>query len=125
MLFYNYNMHIITCIYDGYATLQINLSAESFISTLCHGLFESRIFSLNHANKGGPISFDVGKDGIAIVILLCLSLRFRFIEDSLNIDEEVFDVDIGNLTHTIGQVLNYNNNSNHWLLWSGRFRIYN
>jgi hypothetical protein len=107
------------------STFQRSPSYQPFaMASLNQGYFLSKM-DFNHANKGGPISFDVGKDGIAIVILLCLSLRFRFIEDSLNIDEEVFDVDIGNLTHTIGQVLNYNNNSNHWLLWSGRFRIYN
>jgi len=55
--------------------------------------------------EGVPIMFLVGKDGFAIVFAFQLSLRFQLNEDSLHIDEEVFNDHSRALTYTIGQVL--------------------
>jgi hypothetical protein len=38
-----------------------------------------------------PISFPLGRDGHALVTSLRLSLRFRFSEEFMYIDEEIYD----------------------------------
>jgi len=59
---------------------------------------------LIHANgRGVPISFQVGVDGKCTISALRLHLRFQFLEGSMHVDEEVFDVDSGELLYTIGQ----------------------
>jgi hypothetical protein len=44
--------------------------------------------------------------------------------DSLHVDEEVYDLVTGELSHTIGQRPVYNGDGKHWLLGPGRFRLY-
>jgi hypothetical protein len=61
----------------------------------------SRFAVIHACGKGVTISFLLGDNELAIVISLYLSLRFQFKEDSLHIDEEVFDAITRNLTHTI------------------------
>jgi hypothetical protein len=74
--------------------------------------------------EGVPISSPLGSDGIAIVTAICLGLRFQLNTNSLHIDEEVFDLVIGDLFYTIGQLPVRNGDGKHWLLGPGRFRLY-
>ena len=46
-----------------------------------------------------PVAFPVGADGFCWVSALRLSLRFQFREESMHIEEKVFDAVTGNLTH--------------------------
>jgi hypothetical protein len=55
--------------------------------------------------EGVLILFPLGSDGIAIVTAIRLGLWFQLNIDSLHSDEEVFDLVIGDLSHTIGQLL--------------------
>lgn len=41
--------------------------------------------------EGGPISFPLGSEGIAVVTAIRLSLEFQLNVDSLHINEEVYD----------------------------------
>jgi len=50
-----------------------------------------------------PITFPVGESGYVVVSAFRLSIRFSLSENSMHIDEEVFDVDSGELTHTLSQ----------------------
>lgn len=51
-----------------------------------------------------PAMFPLTDDGYAIVTALSLSLRFQFREDSLHVEEEIFDSDVGLVLHAIGQL---------------------
>ena len=51
---------------------------------------------------GVLISFPLGSDRVAHVMSLRLSLRFQLSEDFMFIDEDVYDANSGDLTHTIG-----------------------
>ena len=73
---------------------------------------------------GVPISFPLGSDGVAHVTSLRLSLRFQLSEDFMFIDQEVYDANSGDLTHTIGQSPICDGGSKHWLLNVGRYRVY-
>jgi hypothetical protein len=63
--------------------------------------------------EGVPISFPLGSDGMAVVIAICLGLWSQLNIDSLYIDEEVFDLVIGDLYYTVGQLPVYNGNGKH------------
>ncbi len=52
---------------------------------------------------GIPLRFRVDDDGLATVSSLRLSLRFHFREDSISIEEEIFDDVTAEVTHTLGQ----------------------
>src|SRR5450759_1161602 len=73
---------------------------------------------------GVPISFPLGNDGLALVLAVRLGLWFQLNIASLHIDEEVFDLASGAVTHTIGQIPECNGDGKHWLLRPGRFRLY-
>ena len=73
---------------------------------------------------GVPISFTVGSDGVAHDLSLRLSLRFQLSEDFMFINEDVYDPNSGDLTHTIGQSPVFDGDSKHWLLNAGRYRVY-
>ena len=73
---------------------------------------------------GVPISFPLGSDGVAHVTSLRLSLRFQLSEDFMFIDQEVYDANSGDVTHTIGQSPVCDRGSKHWLLNAGRYRVY-
>lgn len=45
--------------------------------------------------QGVPISFQVGADEKCTVSALRLHLRFQFLEGSMHVDEDIFDVDSG------------------------------
>ena len=70
---------------------------------------------------GVPISFPLGSDGVAHVTSLRLSLRFQSSEDFMFIDQEVYDANSGDVTHTIGQSLVCDRGSKHWLLNARRY----
>jgi predicted phosphoadenosine phosphosulfate sulfurtransferase len=49
-------------------------------------------FAIVFANvEGVLVSFSLGRDGLAVVTSLRLSLRFQMSEDFMFIDEEVYD----------------------------------
>ena len=73
---------------------------------------------------GVPISFPLGSDGVAHVTSLRLSLRFQLSEDFMFIDEDVYDANSGDLTHTIGQSPVCDGDSKRWLLNARRYRVY-
>ena len=71
-----------------------------------------------------PVTFPVGEDGYALVSALTLSLRFQFREDSIHVEEEIFDLDSGNVLHAIGQLSFTNEDGKFWLLKPGKYRTY-
>lgn len=78
-----------------------------------------------HADGHGvPISFAVGEDGLCTVTAFRLSLRFHFQEDSMLIDQEIFDDASGDLSHTIAHNSIMNGDVKSWRLPTGRFRLY-
>ena len=74
--------------------------------------------------QGVPISFPVGAEGKCTVSALRLHLRFQFLVGSMHVDEEVFDIDSGELLHTIGQESSINDEGKCWILKSGTYRVY-
>jgi len=70
-----------------------------------------------------PIMFLVEESGYTIVNAFRLSIRFSLSENLVHIDEEVFDVDNGELTHTLGQVPVFGI-SREWHLKLGRYFAY-
>jgi hypothetical protein len=73
---------------------------------------------------GVPISFPLGNDGHALITSLRLSPRFRFNEEFIYIDEEVYDAHSGDLIQTIGQSPVCDGDSKQWLFNVGRYRVY-
>ena len=72
-----------------------------------------------------PLTFRMEKDGLAIVTAQRLSLRFGFREDTIIVDEDVFDVVTSELTHTLGRVSQRDENNNlFWSLHPGRYRVF-
>jgi hypothetical protein len=84
----------------------------------------NRLAVIYSDGKEVPISFPLGNNGLALVTSLRLSLRFHMSEDFIFIDEEVYDAQSGDLTHTIGQSPVCDGDSKQWLLNAGRFRVY-
>jgi hypothetical protein len=74
--------------------------------------------------EGVPISFPLDNDEVAYVTSLKLSLRFQMSEDFMFIDEEVYDVQSGDLIHTIGQSPVCEGDMKQWMLNASRYRIY-
>ena len=74
--------------------------------------------------QGVPISFPIGDLGYAVVSSSRLSARFLLTENSLDIDEEVFDSSSGELTHTIGQEPIVSSPLRQWHLHPGRYLAY-
>ena len=74
---------------------------------------------------GIPLTFRVDENGHASVSSQRLSLRFIFLEDTISIEEEVFDDLTFELTHTIGQLsIRDENDCKMWRLAPGRYRVY-
>ena len=71
-----------------------------------------------------PVSFPLGEDGLAMVTGTTLSLRFNFREDTLYVEEEVFDDLTGELSYTVGQLSRMNDVGTFWLLNPGKYRVY-
>lgn len=71
-----------------------------------------------------PVTFPVGDDRYATVSASSLSLGFRFREESLYVEEEIFDSTSRAFSHAIGQLSFLNNKGKFWLLKPGKFRAY-
>lgn len=71
----------------------------------------SRFIDICANDEGVSISFLLRNNGLAFVTFLILSLRFHSSQDSMHIDEEVFDALTENPTQTIGQFLVCNRDS--------------
>jgi hypothetical protein len=87
------------------------------------GNLKSTLVVICANGEGVPITFSLGEDGLVVVTSLRLSLRYQLHNDSLYIDEEVFDAATRDLIHTIGQFLVCNGEVKHWLLRPGRYRL--
>ena len=75
---------------------QCNMAFDSI------GPFCSSFATIRENGDCVPISFLLGSDGLAMVLADRLGLRFQLNIASLHIDEEVFDLAFGVVTHTIG-----------------------
>ena len=70
---------------------------------------------------GIPPTFHVDENKHASVSSQCLSLRFTFLENTISIEEEIFDDLTFELTHTIGQLsIRDENDCKMWRLAPGR-----
>ena len=100
-----YFSHISLWIYYGFTTLKIISSL--YQSTMAFVKLADRVsgfFVIRADGEGFSISFLLGRDGIAIITAICLSLRFQLNMDSLYIDEEVYDSVTRELSHIFGQL---------------------
>jgi hypothetical protein len=88
------------------------------------GNSHSRYAIIYADGDGVLVSFPLGNDGLACVTSLRLSLRFRFSEDFMFVDEEVYDALSGCLINTIEQPPVCDGDSKHWLLKHGKYRVY-
>ena len=64
------------------------------------------------------------EDGHAIVNSTIFSLRFQFCEESLYVEEDVYDNVMGTVTHAIGMLPNSNNLGTFWLLKPRKYQLY-
>ena len=72
-----------------------------------------------------PLTFRMEENGVAYVTSQRLSLRFGFREDTIIVDEDIFDVVTSELTHTLGRVSQRDENNNlFWSLHPGSYRVY-
>jgi hypothetical protein len=72
-----------------------------------------------------PLTFRMQDDGLAYVTSQCLSLQFGFREDTIIVDEDIFDVVTSELTHTFDRVSQRDENNNlFWSLHLGNYRVY-
>jgi hypothetical protein len=82
-------------------------------------------YAVIHADgEGVPLSFPLQNDELLRITSLRLSLRFGLSEDFMFLDEEVYDIESGNLINTIEQSPVCDEDSKEWLLRPGRFRVY-
>ena len=79
-----------------------------------------------HAHGMGiPLTFRVDENGHALVSSQRLSLRFNFLEDTISIEEEVFDDLMSEISHTFGQLsIHDENDCKMWRLAPGKYRVY-
>jgi hypothetical protein len=71
-----------------------------------------------------PLTFRVSDDGHCPVTAARLASRFQLLESSLYVDEEVYDMESGLLTHTIGHDAITVDGRKSWLLKCGAYRVY-
>ena len=72
-----------------------------------------------------PLTFRMEEDRLAYVTSQRLSLRFGFREDTINVEEDIFDVLTSELTHTLGRISHRDENNNmFWTLHPGSYRVY-
>ena len=72
-----------------------------------------------------PLTFWMQEDGLAYMTSQRLSIWFSFREDTIIVDEEIFDIVTSKLTHTLGRVPQRDENNNlFWTLHPGSYRIY-
>ena len=77
------------------------------------------IRALNHSI---PLMIPLGDDGLAKVAWWFLSMRFKLNQDSIHVEEEVFN-DNGNLSYTILQVSFRIDDGRVWFLLPGRYKV--
>jgi hypothetical protein len=74
---------------------------------------------------GVPRTFRMQENGLAYVTSQRLSIRFGFREDTIIVDEDIFDVVTSELIQTLGRVSQRDENNNlFWSLHPGCFRVY-
>ena len=73
---------------------------------------------------GVPVSFVIGESGFASVSGSRLALRFKIIEGTVHVDQEVFDPITAELTHSIAQISSGRGEDEVWLLKAGQYRVY-
>ena len=71
-----------------------------------------------------PVLFPLGEDGHAIVTSTTLSLRFRFRDVTIFVEEEVFDDQTGLVSHAVRQTEGDNDIGSFWLLKPGKYPVY-
>lgn len=71
-----------------------------------------------------PVIFPIGNDGYAVVTALSLSVRFKFQEDSLYVEEEIIDSNTRIVSQAIRQLSITNDDGKLWLLKVGKYRAY-
>jgi hypothetical protein len=112
-------------IYDGLTTVNhISNLYQSAMASMNLADYLSSFALIQADGEGVLISFPLGSDGIAVVTIIRLGLRFQLNIDSLHIDKEVFDLVTGDLYHTICQLFVCNGDGKHWLLGPRKFRLY-
>jgi len=70
------------------------------------------------------VTFPIGADGHAMLTSTTLSVRFQFREDSLYVEEEIYDDATGIVSHALGQLPCKNDVGTFWLLKPGKYRAY-
>jgi hypothetical protein len=63
-----------------------------------------------------PLTFRMEDSGLAYVTSQRLSSRFGFREDTINVEEDIFDVVTSKLTHTLGRISHRDENNN--MFWT-------
>jgi hypothetical protein len=72
-----------------------------------------------------PLTFRMEDIGLAYVTSQRLSSRFGFSENTINVEEDIFDVVTSELTHTLGRISHRDENNNmFWTLHPGSYRVY-
>ena len=71
-----------------------------------------------------PVFFPLGEEGHAIVTSTTLSLRFRFCNVTIFVEEEVFDDQTGIVSHAVRQTRGDYDVGSFWLLKHGKYRVY-
>ena len=71
-----------------------------------------------------PVFIPLGEDGHAIVTSTSLSLRFRFRDVTIFVEEEVMDNQTGLVSHAVRQTRGENGVGSFWLLKPGKYRVY-
>jgi len=72
-----------------------------------------------------PLTFRMEDSGLAYVTSQRLSSRFGFSENTINVEEDIFDVVTSELTHTLGRISHRDENNNmFWTLHPGSYRVY-
>ena len=72
-----------------------------------------------------PLTFRMEDDGLAYVTLERLSLWFGFREDTISVEENIFDDLTSELTHMIGRLSQRDKSNNlFWSLYPDSYRVY-
>jgi hypothetical protein len=72
-----------------------------------------------------PLTFRMEDSGLAYVTSQRLCSRFGFREDTINVEEDIFDVVTSEFTHTLGRISHRDENNNtFWTLHPSSYRVY-
>jgi hypothetical protein len=94
------------------------------MATLNDDNSHSRFVVICADDDGVLVSFPLGNDRLACVTSLRLSLRFQLSENFMFVDEKVYDALPRDLINTIEQPPVCDEDSKHWLLKHGKYRVY-